>query len=63
MGLTIVLIGLVADIIGSVRRLLEEVLYRQRRLEDRLSPRESAKESGTETGKPSVHEPAARKSG
>jgi glycosyltransferase involved in cell wall biosynthesis len=58
MGLTIVLIGLVADIIGSVRRLLEEVLYRQRRLEDQVSSRES----GAETGKPSVHEPAARKS-
>jgi hypothetical protein len=29
-------VGLVADILASVRRLLEEVLYRQRRLEERL---------------------------
>ncbi len=33
----IFLIGFVADIMASVRRLLEEVLYRQRRLEDRVS--------------------------
>ncbi len=36
-GFMIVLIGFVADIIASVRRLLEEVLYRQRRMEDRLN--------------------------
>jgi hypothetical protein len=36
-GFMIVLIGFVADIMASVRRLLEEVLYRQRHMEDRLS--------------------------
>jgi len=36
-GFMIVLIGFVADIMASVRRLLEEVLYRQRRMEDRVS--------------------------
>lgn len=36
LGFTIFLIGLVADISASSRRLLEEALYRQRRLEDRL---------------------------
>jgi glycosyltransferase involved in cell wall biosynthesis len=36
-GFMVVLIGFVADIMASVRRLLEEVLYRQRRLEDRIS--------------------------
>lgn len=44
-GMMIVLIGLVADIIASVRRLLEEVLYRQRVLEDRLVPQEKATRS------------------
>ncbi|HLE20769.1 MAG TPA: glycosyltransferase family 2 protein [Vicinamibacteria bacterium] len=53
-GFQIVLIGLVADIMGSVRRLLEEVLYRQRRLEDQVSSSQVAKRS--------VQEPAARKS-
>lgn len=38
-GFMVVLIGFVADIMASVRRLLEEVLYRQRRLEDRISGR------------------------
>jgi glycosyltransferase involved in cell wall biosynthesis len=38
-GFMVVLIGFVADIMASVRRLLEEVLYRQRRLEDRVSGR------------------------
>jgi glycosyltransferase involved in cell wall biosynthesis len=38
-GFMVVLIGFVADIMASVRRLLEEVLYRQRRMEDRLSGR------------------------
>jgi glycosyltransferase involved in cell wall biosynthesis len=61
-GSGVVLFGMVADIMGSVRRLLEEVLYRQRRLEDQLSLKESSKDRA-ETGKPSVHEPAARKSG
>jgi glycosyltransferase involved in cell wall biosynthesis len=36
-GFMIVLIGFVADIIASVRRLLEEVLYRQRCMEDRIN--------------------------
>ncbi len=36
-GFMIILIGFVADIMASVRRLLEEVLYRQRRLEDRVA--------------------------
>jgi hypothetical protein len=36
-GFMIVLIGFVADIMASVRRLLEEVLYRQRRMEDRIT--------------------------
>lgn len=58
-GFQIVLIGLVADIMGSVRRLLEEVLYRQRRLEDQVS---SQQETRSPLGKPSLHEPAARKS-
>ncbi len=35
-GFMIVLIGFVADIMASVRRLLEEVLYRQRRMEDQI---------------------------
>ncbi len=35
-GFVILLIGLVADVLASVRRLLEEVLYRQRLLEERL---------------------------
>ena len=58
-GFQIVLIGLVADIMGSVRRLIEEVLYRQRRLEDQVS---SQQETSNPLGKPSLHEPAARKS-
>jgi len=37
LGFMIFLIGLVADINASSRRLLEEVLYRQRVLDDRLS--------------------------
>jgi len=36
-GVLFVLIGLVADIIASERRLLEETLFRLRQLEDRLS--------------------------
>ncbi len=36
-GFMVVLIGFVADIMASVRRLLEEVLYRQRRMEDQVS--------------------------
>ncbi|HSF17772.1 MAG TPA: glycosyltransferase family 2 protein [Vicinamibacteria bacterium] len=40
-GFMILLIGLVADIMASVRRLLEEVLYRQRLLEDRLDELEA----------------------
>lgn len=36
-GFMIVLIGLVADIMASVRRLLEEVLHRQRLLDDRVT--------------------------
>ena len=43
-GFMVVLIGFVADIMASVRRLLEEVLYRQRRIEDRISGRLSANE-------------------
>ncbi|HXV62963.1 MAG TPA: glycosyltransferase family 2 protein [Vicinamibacteria bacterium] len=39
-GFMILLIGLVSDIMASVRRLLEEVLYRQRLLEDRVSEME-----------------------
>jgi glycosyltransferase involved in cell wall biosynthesis len=35
-GFLIALIGLVADILASVRRLLEEVLHRQRLIEERL---------------------------
>ena len=38
-GFMVVLIGLVADIMASVRKLLEEVLYRQKLLEDRLDGR------------------------
>lgn len=53
-GFQIVLIGLVADIMGSVRRLLEEVLYRQRRLEDQVSSANAEKSSAPE--------PATRKS-
>jgi glycosyltransferase involved in cell wall biosynthesis len=44
-GFMVVLIGFVADIMASVRRLLEEVLYRQRRMEDRLSGQSSGNES------------------
>jgi glycosyltransferase involved in cell wall biosynthesis len=44
-GFMIFLIGFVADIMASVRRLLEEVLYRQRRLEDRLSRLSSTDDS------------------
>jgi hypothetical protein len=44
-GFMIFLIGFVADIMASVRRLLEEVLYRQRRLEDRVSRLSSADDS------------------
>ncbi|HJS74909.1 MAG TPA: glycosyltransferase family 2 protein, partial [Vicinamibacteria bacterium] len=44
-GFVIILIGLVSDILASVRRLLEEVLYRQRCLEDRLDRPASDKES------------------
>ncbi len=47
-GFQIVLIGLVADIMGSVRRLLEEVLYRQRRLEDQVSSADAEKSSAPE---------------
>ncbi|MFQ5791631.1 MAG: glycosyltransferase family 2 protein, partial [Acidobacteriota bacterium] len=36
-GFMIVLIGLVADIMASVRCLLEEVLYRQRRMEEQIA--------------------------
>jgi glycosyltransferase involved in cell wall biosynthesis len=36
--------GLVADILASVRRLLEEVLYRQRLIEERLHRDESSRE-------------------
>ena len=38
-GFIVILVGLVADIIASVRRLLEEVLYRQRLMEERLENR------------------------
>ena len=58
-GFQIVLIGLVADIMGSVRRLIEEVLYRQRRLEDQVSSQQKTRKP---LEKPSLHEPAARKS-
>lgn len=50
-GFMILLIGFVADIMASVRRLLEEVLYRQRRFEDHLS-----RSSRTETSPPVEHE-------
>jgi glycosyltransferase involved in cell wall biosynthesis len=43
-GFMVVLIGFVADIMASVRQLLEEVLYRQRRIEDRLSGRSPVNE-------------------
>jgi glycosyltransferase involved in cell wall biosynthesis len=43
----ILLVGLVADILASVRRLLEDVLYRQRALEERLDRAEAAKEQVT----------------
>ncbi|MGH9323463.1 MAG: glycosyltransferase family 2 protein [Vicinamibacteria bacterium] len=46
LGFLILLIGLVADIQATERRLLEEVLYRQRLLEERLDRTES---SGEET--------------
>jgi hypothetical protein len=36
-GFMVILIGFVADIMASVRRLLEEVLYRQRRLDDKVT--------------------------
>jgi glycosyltransferase involved in cell wall biosynthesis len=42
-GFMVILIGFVADIMASVRRLLEEVLYRQRRLEDKISRIENEK--------------------
>ena len=38
-GFIVILVGLVADTIASVRRLLEEVLYRQRLMEERLDKR------------------------
>jgi glycosyltransferase involved in cell wall biosynthesis len=41
-GFVLLLIGLVADILASVRRLLEEVLYRQRLLEEELGQRRAA---------------------
>ena len=43
LGFMLFLIGLVADVNASTRRLVEEALYRQRRLEDRLD-REAAGE-------------------
>ncbi len=42
-GFMVILIGFVADIMASVRRLLEEVLYRQKRLEDKVSRFEGRK--------------------
>jgi glycosyltransferase involved in cell wall biosynthesis len=42
-GFMVVLIGFVTDIMASVRRLLEEVLYRQKRLEDKVSRIEAEK--------------------
>jgi glycosyltransferase involved in cell wall biosynthesis len=56
-GFQVILIGLVADIIGSVRRLLEEVLYRQRHLEDQVSATQS--EMGKNSS--SKHEAATRR--
>jgi glycosyltransferase involved in cell wall biosynthesis len=44
-GFIIVLIGLTADVLASVRRLLEEVLYRQRLIEDRLDGRSEEDEA------------------
>jgi hypothetical protein len=43
-GFLIALIGLVADILASVRRLLEEVLHRQLLIEDRLDRAQEAAE-------------------
>jgi len=44
LGFMIFLIGLVADINASTRRLLEEALYRQRKLEDRLDAEAAERE-------------------
>jgi glycosyltransferase involved in cell wall biosynthesis len=41
-GFLILLVGLIADVLASVRRLLEEVLHRQRILEERLDRQEES---------------------
>jgi hypothetical protein len=47
-GFFVLLIGLVADILASVRRLLEDVLYRQRLLEEELDQRRAASSAEAE---------------
>jgi glycosyltransferase involved in cell wall biosynthesis len=49
-GFQVGLIGLLADLISFNRKILEEVLYRLRKMETRDSAQEGAAESGRETG-------------
>jgi hypothetical protein len=45
-GFQVLLIGLVADLIGFNRKILEEVLYRSKNLEFSLSERHSPNDGG-----------------
>ncbi len=60
-GFQILLIGRLADLVGCNRKILEEVLYRQRRieLEETARPRDGAPPGGEETPEVEAH-PAAK---